>query len=277
VPVLVGLVVAMSYGSGDFLGGLASKQARTLAVLTLVQLVAVAGAVVVALAAGGHATTTDLVMSAGSGLLNVVALGALYRALAIGQIGQVAPVAAVIGAVVPVVWGLATGERPSLLAVVGVVLAIVAGGLVSIERESERGHWTTRALPLAVAAGVGFGSSFILFAETSHGSGFWPVLAARGAALCGVVIVARLVRTPFAMPRASRLQSLAAGGLDVLASTALLVAVRAGLIATVAPVVSLTPGFTVAHAWWYLHQRATRLQLVGLVVGLIGLVMIAAG
>lgn len=277
MPVLLGLVVAMSFGTGDFLGGLASKRARTLAVLTLVQIVAASGALVVALLAGGHATASDLVMSAASGLLNVVALGALYRALAIGQIGQVAPVAAVIGATLPVVWGLATGERPSAIALVGVVLAVVAGGLVSIEREPERGHWTSRALPLAVTAGVGFGSSFILFAETSHGSGFWPVLGARAAALCGVLVVVRVVHTPLVMPRVPRLQSLVAGGLDVVASTVLLVAVRAGLIATVAPVASLTPGFTVAHAWWYLHQRATRIQLVGLLVGLTGLVMIAAG
>jgi uncharacterized membrane protein len=92
-----------------------------------------------------------------------------------------------------------------------------------------------------------------------------------------VLIAVRVVHTPVVMPRVSRLQSLAAGGLDLVASTALLVAVRAGLIATVAPVASLTPGFTVAHAWWYLHQRATRIQLVGLLIGLTGLVMIAAG
>lgn len=267
----------MSFGTGDFLGGLASKRARTLAVLCLAQSAAVTGAVVVALTAGGHIGGRDLVMSVGVGLLNVVALGSLYRALAIGEIGQVAPVSAVIGATLPVAWGLLRGERPSALALVGVALAVVAGALVSIEREEQRGPWSSRALPLAVAAGVGFGTSFVLFAETSHDSGFWPVLGARAAAVCGVLVVTLVTRTSLKMPVMSRRQALVAGGLDVTASTLLLIAVRRGLIATVAPVASLTPGFTVAHAWWYLHQRGTRVQVVGLVIGLTGLALIAAG
>jgi drug/metabolite transporter (DMT)-like permease len=277
VPVLLGPVVAFSFGSGDFLGGLASKRAATLAVLTTAQAVAVGGGVVVALAAGGHVGAADIAMSVGAGLLNVLALGSLYRALAIGQIGQVAPVSAVIGATLPVAWGLVTGERPSAAALVGVALAIVAGGLVSIERDEQRGPWTTRALPLAVASGTGFGVSFVLFAETSHGSGFWPVLGARAAALCGVLVVARVVHTPLRMPTTSRRQALVAGALDVTGSTLLLVAVRVGLIATVAPVAALTPGFTVAHAWWYLRERLSPVQLVGLLVGLTGLALIALG
>ena len=277
MAVLLGLLVAASFGTDDFLGGLASRRADTLAVLGLVQLTALAGAVLVAPVGGGHLTVRIAALAAGSGLLNAAALGCLYRGLAIGQIGQVAPTAAVMGALLPVAWGLVDGERPSAVALAGVGLAVVAGALVTREREERHGPFVGRALPLALAAGVGFGASFVLFAESSHGSGLWPVLCARGAAVVGVgaaIAVARPERP--ADTRWPRL-AVAAGALDAAGATILLVALRHGLIAVVAPVASLAPGFTVMHAWWYLRERASALQVAGLGVALAGLALIAAG
>lgn len=277
MSLLLGLVVAAAFGSGDFLGGLASRRASTLAVLVVVQLCALAGAAVVATVAGGDPTGTDLGLGALAGALNVVALGCLYRGLAIGQIGAVAPVAAVVAAIIPVGWGLATGERPSALALVGVGLAIVAGGLLGRDRDERPSQHSSRALLLAVGAGVGFGLSFVCYAATAEDSRFWPVLTARVAAVAVVVAALLITRTPLVLPRASRGQAVGAGLLDVSAATLQLVAVRAGLAATVAPVAALAPGFTVFHAHWYLHERASRAQLVGLVVALVGLVLIATG
>jgi drug/metabolite transporter (DMT)-like permease len=277
MSLLLGLIVAASFGSGDFLGGLASRQASTLAVLGLAQICALAGAVVVAVLAGGNPGTSDFVIGGLAGVLNVVALGCLYQGLAIGQIGSVAPVAAVIGAVIPVGWGLATGERPSALALVGVGLAILAGGLISRERDETNAERSARALLLAVGAGAGFGLSFICYAEVSDDSGLWSVLAARVTAVLVVGIVLLVTRTKLVAPRTPALQAVSAGVLDVTAATLLLVALRNGLAATVAPVASLAPGFTVAHAHWYLHEKASRIQVVGLVLALVGLALIATG
>jgi drug/metabolite transporter (DMT)-like permease len=277
MSLLLGLLVAASFGSGDFLGGLASRRASTLAVLGLAQACALIGGVVVAVVAGGDPGGSDFAFGALAGALNVVALGCLYQGLAIGQIGVVAPVAAVIGAVIPVGWGLATGERPSALAWVGVGLAIVAGALISRERDETATEHAARSLLLAVGAGLGFGLSFIFYASTSDDSGFWPVLAARIASVVIVGVVVMITRTQLTMPRAPAGQAMSAGVLDVAASTLLLVAVRNGLTATVAPVASLAPGFTVAHAHWYLHEKASRTQVVGLMIALVGLALIAAG
>jgi drug/metabolite transporter (DMT)-like permease len=277
VAVLIGVFVAASFGSGDFLGGLASRSARTVPVLALAQLTALVGAVIIALVGGGHAEPRALLLGAGAGLLNVVALGCLYRGLAIGQIGQVAPVAAVVGATVPIVWGLATGERPSPVTLVGVFLAVAAGALVSSERVERREAIVGRALPLALAAGAGFGTSFILFSSTAHNSGFWPALSARGAAVVGVGVVLLLSRQPRRVPEGPRRLAVGAGLLDVTGTALLLVALRHGLTAVVAPVAALAPGFTVMHAWWYLRERASPIQIVGLVAALAGLALIAAG
>ncbi len=275
MAIVVGLLVAASFGSGDFLGGLASREGNTLTVLAVAQVAAVTGAFVVAFAAGGPLTGSVVLLGIGAGVLNVTALGCLYQGLAIGQIGEVAPVAAVVSAIIPVGWGLATGERPPASALLGGSLAIVAAALITLERDERSGNRTGRAHLLALAAGVGFGTAFILFASASHHSGFWPVLTARLAAVVTVGFVVVAARAPRTLAGRPRWLAVGAGLLDVSATVLLLVAVRIGLVATVAPVAALAPAFTVLGAWWYLHERASRIQVCGVVLALIGLVLIA--
>ena len=277
MAVLIGLLVAASFGSGDFLGGLASRQGNMLRVLLIAQVTGLIAAVVVAVSVGDPISANAMALGAGAGLLNVTGLGCLYQGLAIGQIGQVAPVAAVIGAIIPVTWGLATGERPSSLALVGASLAIVAAAVICMERTEKPGLGARRALPLAVIAGSGFGTAFVLLAYASRHPGFWPVVSARSAAVIavgGAVVILAPPRLPSLRPRRI---ALVAGLLDACGTALLLVAIRTGLAAVVAPVANLTPAFTVMLAWWVLRERATRTQIAGLAVGLVGLVLIAVG
>jgi drug/metabolite transporter (DMT)-like permease len=278
VSLVIGLLVALSFGSADFLGGLASRSTRTLVVVVVGQSCALVLAVLVALAAGGSPGPGDLLLGAVGGALNVTALACLFRGFAVGRIGVVAPVAAIIGATIPVIWGLARGERPSAVALVGVALAIVAGGLISREHDAGGPESGRHALVYAVAAGFGFGFSFICYGLTSDGSGFWPVLTGRAAAVVGVALVLAVTRTRISFPRPiPRRQAIGSGVFDVTGGTLLLVAIRAGLFTTTAPIASLAPGFTVGFAWWFLHERASRLQVIGLATALVGLVLIAAG
>jgi drug/metabolite transporter (DMT)-like permease len=272
---VLALVVAASFGSGDFLGGLASRRAATLAVLSVSQVAALFGAAAIALGFGGHPYWADIGFGAIAGVLNCAAIGCLYRGLAIGQMGQVAPIAAVIGAVLPVGWGLFRGERPGIPTLVGVALAVVAAALLSADPEERRVGMGGPALALAAGAGLGFGISLILFAEASHHGGFWPVLSARAAALVAVwsvlVFTGRLP-TVKGVPKAL---AVGAGFLDVGATALLIAALRTSLTVIVAPIASLAPGFTTLHAWWYLKERLSRLQLLGLGIALVGLALIA--
>src|SRR4029079_2307501 len=101
--------------------------------------------------------------------------------LAIGRAGVVAPIAAAVGSVIPVVWGLASGENPANAALVGVALAVVAGGLISVERPEHPAADTggRAALVLALLAGVGFGLSFVCHRHHPHASGVSPPLSTR--------------------------------------------------------------------------------------------------
>ena len=278
MSLVLGLVVAASFGSGDFLGGLASTRVRTLVVLVTAQTCALVGALIVAVIAGGQPTGGDYALGALGGVLNVAALGCLYQGLAIGRAGLVAPVAAVIGAVIPVGWGLATGENPATAALIGVALAIVAGGLISMERDAQPSDAATRrtSLLLALAAGVGFGFSFVCYGNTRDASEFWPVFSGRVGAVLAVLVVAALTRTHIGLSGTPRVQAIAAGVLDVTATTLLLVAIRNGLFTTVAPIAALAPAFTVGNAWWYLRERPSAVQIAGLALALTGLALIAA-
>ena len=229
--------------------------------------------------AGGDPHGGDFALGALGGVLNVAALGCLYQGLAVGRAGLVAPIAAVVGSVIPVVWGLASGEDPATAALVGVVLAVVAAGLISAESGEHPAEESGRraALVLALLAGVGFGFSFVCYGNTRDASEFWPVLSGRVGAVIAVVLVAAVLRISPRLDRVARTEAIGAGALDVTATALLLVAVRNGLFATVAPVAALGPAFTVGHAWWYLHERPSRIQIAGLVIALTGLALIAVG
>jgi drug/metabolite transporter (DMT)-like permease len=279
VGALLGLLSAGFFGSGDFLGGRASRDGPTPAVLFVVQLSAALAAVLLALVFSGSPIAEDLAFGAAAGAVNAIGLGLLYHGLATGRMGIVAPVAAVVASIIPITWGLLTGERPGPVVIVGVAVAVVAVGLIAREREQHAGANATRSLVLAVVAGAGLGTSLIFYAQTGSDSGFWPVLAARAvavvAAALAIAAVARSERVRLAT-RPLRF-AIVAGLCDVTATALLVVGVRNDLAVVVAPLAALAPGFTVVLAWLVLHEPISRVQVFGLVLALVGLVLIAAG
>jgi drug/metabolite transporter (DMT)-like permease len=276
----LGLTIAAAFGSGDFVGGRASRHAASAAVLVIAGVCSVAGALIVALVVAADVAPHDIVYGALAGAVNITGLALLYHALAKYAAGVVAPITAVIGALVPVTWGIAHGERPGALVWAGIALAIAAGALIAREPGPTNGRSWARGAAEAVAAGAALGMSLVLYSETSEASGQWPIFAARVSALaCAVVAVAWLARQgAVQFPRGSaRGFAVAAGVLDVAASVLLLVAVRRDLLVIVAPIVSLAPAFTVVLAWSITGERLNLVQRLGFVVALVGLVLVAAG
>src|SRR5690349_16064884 len=121
MAVLLALCSAATYGVGDFFGGLAAKRAPAAAVLWWSHLVGVILMLGATIFVSGELTARDFAIGAVSGVAGAAGVGLLYRALAIGPMSAVAPVTALLAAAVPVVWGLAQGERPGAAAVVGMV------------------------------------------------------------------------------------------------------------------------------------------------------------
>jgi drug/metabolite transporter (DMT)-like permease len=278
--VLLGLTIAAAFGSGDFVGGRASRNAASAAVLVVAGVCSVAGAFIVAVVVAADVAPHDVIYGTLAGVVNFTGLAVLYHALAKHAAGVVAPITAVVGALVPVTWGLAHGERPSALVWAGIALAIAAGALIAREPGPANARSWARGAAEAVVAGAALGMSLVLYSETSEASGQWPIFAARLSALvCAVVAVGWLARQgAVQFPQGSaRGLAVAAGILDVAASVLLLVAVRRDLLVIVAPIVSLAPAFTVVLAWWITGEHLHRAQRLGFLVALVGLVLVAAG
>lgn len=276
---LLGLLVALAYGSGDFFGGLATKRSPVATVVVFSQLSALPLLGLTVALTGGQPTLRTFVLGAAAGAVGGVGLVSLYRGLASGRMSIVAPITAVGAAVVPVLWGLIHGERPGPVALVGVVLAVVAVGLIS--RSPDDREATGDGVPfllLAVLAGLAFGTVFVLLAATGDDVGFWPLVAGRTTSIlllgAGALATGRGLVAP---PAAVTPRIVAAGVLDVTANALYLLAARRGLLAVVAVLSSLYPASTVLLARLVLRERLTRLQVGGLGLAGAGVVLIAAG
>lgn len=283
MAVILGLVVALSYGAGDFFGGLASRRLATPVVVVLSQCVGLALLIGIVGLTGGHEAIADDVRSGAlAGSVGLVGLLLLYRGLAAGSMSVVAPVTAVGAAVLPLTWGLLQGERPGVAALVGVVLALVAVALVAAPAEETAAGTTPvvshrRELLLALGAGGAFGVVFILLGSTSGESGLWPVLAARLASVSLVTIGALAAGHRLAVPVGTRLLVAGAGVLDVSANAVYVIAARQGLLSLVSVISSLYPAATVVLARLVLREVITPRQRIGLALALVGVLLIASG
>ena len=233
-----------------------------------------------ALVVGGDISQGALFWGGLCGVSQAFGIWWFYAALGAGPISVVSPLTAILVAGIPVGVGLALGERPGVLAAVGVVLALAAVVLVSREATDEDvtpHKFTTKVAWLTVGSGVAFGLNFVLIAQAPHDAGLWPLVFARFAASMLVFVIATIsgnLRLPTGTPL--RLALLAAV-LDVAANVAMLLALQASLLSLAGVLMSLYPAATVLLAIVVLRERVTRFQAVGMVLALVSVAMIAAG
>ena len=278
MAILLGLGAALTYGAGDFLGGLATKRSNEYAVVVCSQVFGSA----LLLAALPFFLDAPFTLEAfawglGSGIGGGLGVLMLYRGLALGRMSVVAPTTGVLAAVVPVLAGLLLGERPSALSLFGVVVALIAVTLVSASPDHAGQRHAYSGIREAIAAGVGFGAFFILLSLAGDDSGLWPLLGTRSASLGIVTLIALFAGRSLRPAPGSLLLIVSAGILDVAANLLYLSATRVGLLSLVAVLTSMYPGATVILARFVLHERFHRLQLVGLGFSALGVALIAAG
>jgi drug/metabolite transporter (DMT)-like permease len=274
---LLALGASVAWGVGDFIGGLKSRTLSPLAVLAVAQPVGLVAMAVVAVIHWEPWPGESALLAAPAALLGTLGLVAFYRGMAAGAISLVAPIAAT-GALLPVGFGLATGERPSPLQLAGIALAVGGAVVTSYEpgAASERPR-VAAGVGWALLAAVAFGGFFIPMHEASEGDFVWATLVFRltsfSFVLAGVLALRpRLTRSP------RNLAVLACIGLaDTSGNVLFAAAASQGLVSVVSVLASLYPVVTVALARLYLRERVTRVQEAGAVGTLAGVVMVSAG
>jgi drug/metabolite transporter (DMT)-like permease len=237
-------------------------------------------ALIVALRAEGAPDGEYLVYAAVSGVAGIAGLTAFYRGLAVGAMAVVAPISAT-AAGIPVVVGLATGDRPSAVQGAGLVPALVGVVLASREEPGGGGFQAPGRVAagagLALGAAAGFGCFFLAMDKASDGDVFWAILVNRvtGVSLLAAAVLA--LRPRFAVGVDGGRALLAVGFLDITANTLYALASTEGLVSIVAVLASLYPVMVIVLARLLLHERVRPVQLGGAALALLGVVLISAG
>jgi len=284
MEIVLALGSAIAYGVSDFIGGVLTKRAQVFNVILLSQLVSCVLLVLALPFWDGSFSWEALQWGIVAGVAGMAGAALLYRGLAIGRMGVVAPITAVLAAVIPLSFGLAVGERPGWLSLIGVGIGLGAVVLISSSPEPEATGGTDgeplpssggRGILEALGAGAGFGLFFILLERTPDGSGIWPLAGTRISMIGAVALLAVLTHAPF-RPSTGMVPSLVLLGFTNLAADLLyLLATRAGLLSLVAVITSLYPAATVALARGFLGERMVKQQLLGMVFAALSVTFIA--
>jgi drug/metabolite transporter (DMT)-like permease len=275
LALVLALGSSIVWGAADFSGGSLTRRLPTFAVTVVSQgagFVALVVAVGIRGSVGGGSFALGLLAGVGGG----AGLAAFYRALSLGTMSVVSPIAA-CGAVVPFGISLATGERPAGVAVVGAVAALAGAVLASVEEHRSASRERGRAVLLAVLAAVALGLFvYFLGLGSRHGDALSTLFGARVGSLALLLTAALVTRAQLRVPRAWLLPVAAVGLADVTANALFAVASSHGLLAIVSVLGSLYPVVTVVLAHALLGERLTRTQRLGVAVALGGVAAIAA-
>ena len=267
--VLLALLSSITWGVSDFMGGLASRKAGPVHVLSVSY---PAGAVVLTAIAvlliPGQLSTEVLMWGASAGVVGAVAIGLLYAALSRGPMGIVSPVTAVMAGAVPVFVGVSRGESLSALAVGGILVAGVAVVLVSRET-GEQARIRASTLGLALGSGAAIGAYLSLIGLAPVDSGVWAAVIGRWTSTVVLIVVLIFFARPFVRSGFPWLLVLVSGVIDACANGVFQLASQRGMLSIVAVVGSLYPVATVTLAWVLLKERLNAVQLIGVALALI--------
>jgi len=275
VAIVFALLSALAYGISDFLGGIFSRKASPWQVAVVAQMSSTTFNALAALVVGGSPEASDWRWGVLAGFSAGIGAVFLYRGLAGARMGVVAPLSAVGCALVPVVVGLATGDRPSTLAVIGIICAFPAMYLISLVVDEDPSH--RGGVVDGILAGLGFGLLFVFIGQMSDDAGLMPLALAQAFAVLGVVALAVALRQPFVPRTREPWRAVVMGPLGATATGAFLYATHHGLLSVVSVIAALYPAGTVLLATILLRERIHAWQGVGLAFAVAAVTLVAVG
>jgi len=276
LSILYGLGAALSWGAGDFTGGLAARKAGAYRSVFYGEVVGVIVLLVLVVFAGEPLSSSRTwLLSMFAGALGSIGLLLLYHSMTLGLMSIAAPVSALLAAALPVVVGIFTEGVPEFLTVLGFGFALFAVWMVS---QGENGvtnifaHLSDLKLPLL--AGIGFGSYFVFMHEATHDGGIiWPMVASRAGGMLLVIAYLLITRTTWKVDSTAWPFICLNGVLDICGNAFFILAGQSGRLDVAAVLSALFPGATVLLAWIFLRERLTRNQWIGILSALTAIVL----
>ena len=274
--VFYGLAAAASWGAGDFSGGVATKRSHVYLVVLLSHIVGIAGLLLLILLFGEPLPALrDLFIGALGGISGAIGVLALYTGLAQGRMGVVAPLTAVITAIVPVLFGLFLEGLPKLHQLAGFIVAMFAVWLISSDNGDGPAGLRWSDLRLPTVAGLGFGLFFIFIDQVSDNAILWPLVGARAASILMMTALVLLSRQR-ERPAGIQLGWIALAGIfDTSGNAFFALATSLGRLDVATILSSLYPATTVLLARFILDERLTRRQGAGVAAALVAVILIA--
>lgn len=274
MPAVLALVAAVSFGVTDVIAAVASRRVSSLWVAQGLQIAGLPLLALGMLVIDGRISASALLLGAGAGVVGTLGVALYLRSLAVGPVGVISPVAAVVATAVPVGWGVVvSGDVLSGWQALGVALGLVSVVMVAWSPSASNRAYGRRGPLFAAVAGTTFGLYFVVLDATPADSGLWPLAASR---LSGMVVLAGvLLMLPRPRPgRGSIGLILLAGSADAAATLAFLLATRQGLLSLVALLASLSPVVALVLARFALHERLRVVQAVGVLVAMLAIGLI---
>ena len=271
--IVFGLLSALTWGAGDFNGGLATRKSGVYAVVIFAELIGALVLLVIALVVGEpFPSLAGWLWGIAAGLVGVIGLMALYQGLATGKMGLVAPLSAVIGGAVPILYTAIFQGLPPPIQLLGFFFGLIAVWLLS-SQDGVRIRIEDLTLPLI--AGLGFGFYFVLIDIATVESVYWPLVPARTVAGLLLIPIALRLRQPLLPVRASAPFVAASGTLDALGNLFFALAASTGRLDIAAVLSSLYSATTVGLAWIFLKERLNVRQWIGVAAALAAIVLVS--
>ena len=263
--VLLALVCALSYGIADFWGGLATRRGSIWKVLPVIVLTGIVTLLIAIPFFGADFSSGAIKAGIAAGLAGTLGYVFLMYGLALGPMSVVAPISAVIGAIIPFGVGFLRGETLSAVGFIGAGLAFISIVLVSRSTEDASHPVTTKAVIVAIIAGLGIAGYLLGISSGPDDSGLAPVMVGRLVTGGIFIFIAIATWKTIRHGEIDYRLAIASGALDVVGGATFMLAARAGDLVLVAVLAALYPAFTVLLARLVLHERMERHQLLGLV------------
>lgn len=275
---LLALLSSALWGTADFFAGRLSKKHHPFAVLGFSQVIGLAVGLLIVLVSGdlyGRAFGVDgyLLSGALAGLFGYIGLACLYEGLSTGRMGVVAPISS-MSAVIPLIYAIVTGDKLSMIASAGIVIALV--GVFCASGPELSNGLPIKPLLLALGAAAGFGMSLTFMSIGSQESALLTMVSMRGATFFVTIALALKFRTTGRFSKKDLPILIFIGAADFLANLLLGVATTKGLVSVAMVFGSLYPIATALLAFKFLNERLHKVQYVGIVLAVTGVSLISA-